>query len=404
MKKMLESKVFGGILLIAGTTLGVGMLGFPAATAFGGLFPSLILFVVIWLIMLSTAFFFLDANLSVKGQNNMVSMAEKTLGTWGKVLSWVVYLLLLYSLTAAYIAGCVPLFEEFVKDFFGFELPGFVAPFALPILFGGFIYAGTRGVDLMNRLLMVGLVIAYFLLIFFIPGQVQEKNLTHIDFLASMIAIPVIITAFGYHIIIPSLTTYMNRDVKKLRKTILIGSTIPIFVYLLWQVLVLGAVPTELLANAYVSGEAATGPLAKVLRSPFISVAAKLFTFFAIVTSFVGVTLSLSDFLTDGFKIKRTAKGRLLAIVLTFVPPLFFVFTYKRGFYVALDYAGAFVGILLIFLPAAMVWKLKNYQTVGKKCFLILIMALGLSVVGFNVLLESGTLKPLISQYLKSNV
>lgn len=328
-------------------------------------------------------------------------MAEERLGTWGKILSWVVYLLLLYSLTAAYIAGSAPLFVDAIYQITGHTIPSWFAPFILPLVFGGFIYAGTRGVDLVNRLLMFGLVLSYVLLIFFVPSQVNVENLFHFDLPATFIAIPVVITAFGYHIIIPSLTTYLKRDVKSLRKTILIGSFIPIFVYLLWQVLILGTVPLNLLTEAYVQGASATTPLAKVLHNPWISLAAKLFSFFAIVTSFIGVTLSLSDFLTDGFKIKKTGSGRFIAILLTFLPPLFFVFTYQRGFYIALQYAGAFVAILLVFLPAAMVWNLPKYR--NKRLFLSLIMLIAIAIVGFDLLEETGHLKGLISKYIEKN-
>lgn len=402
MQRLIRSKVVGGVLLIAGTTLGVGMLAFPVSTVFGGLLPSIFLFILIWLVMLSSAFFFLDANLSVKGQNNMVTMAEETLGTWGKVVSWVVYLLLLYSLIAAFISGTTPLFVEFFQDVFGVTLPKWLAPLSLPIVFGGFIYAGTKGVDIINRFFMAGLVIAFFLLIFFVPGEVQAQNLTHVDWAASTFAIPVIITAFGFHVIIPSLTTYLKRDVVKLRRTILIGSTIPIFVYLLWQILVLGTVPMNQLIDAYSQAVPATTPLAKALNNPFISLAAKLFSFFAIATSFIGVALSLSDFLTDGFKIQRTAKGRIVAILLTFLPPLFFVYTYPKGFYVALQYAGAFVAILLVFLPAAMVWNHKKYRTKGKRAFLCLIMAIAVTVVTFDILEERGMLSALITKYTQN--
>jgi tyrosine-specific transport protein len=181
-------------------------------------------------------------------------------------------------------------------------------------------------------MLMVGLVASYGLLIFFLPGQVHLDLLKHFDAPAITLAIPVVITAFGYHIVIPSLTTYMQNDRKKLVKAIWIGSVIPILVYLLWQLLVLGVVPIPLLAKAYEKGDTATQPLAQVLHHPFISVAAQLFAFFAIITSFIGVTLSLSHFLTDGFGLKKGGKGRAVAILLTFVPPLFFVFTYPRGF------------------------------------------------------------------------
>lgn len=399
MKTLLKSRLLGAILLISGTTIGVGMLAFPTVTAFGGFVPSTFLFVAIWLLMLVSAFFFLDANLSVKEGSNMISMAQERLGPWGKLVAWVTYLLLLYALTAAYIAGCTPLIVEAIASATGYTLPPAAAPFALPVLFGGFVYFGTRGVDRINRLLMAGLVIAYLLLIFFLPTQIDTANFLHVDVPAMLIAIPVVITSFGYHILIPSLTTYMNRDRKALRKAIVIGSIIPIFVYLLWQTLVLGTVPQAMLIEAFFKGVQATEPLAAVLHNPWISLAAKLFAFFAIVTSFIGVTLSLSDFLTDGFKIKKSQSGRLIAVLLTFIPPLFFVFTYPRGFYLALQYAGAFVAILLVFLPAAMVWNLKKYKTAPRRFLLLIVMALAAVVVILDVFDERGLFKSITDRY-----
>lgn len=398
--KIFYNKLFGGILLISGTTIGVGMLAFPVVTAFGGFFPSLILFFLIWFVMLCSAYFFLDVNLSLQGQVNMVTMAQKTLGIWGKSVSWIVYLLLLYSLTAAYIAGCTPLFIEAIQLITGFTLPLDIALFLLPVIFGGFIYLGTKGVDLVNRILMMGLIIAYIFLVFYLPPHVQTQLLVHMDFSALVVAIPVIVTAFGYHVIIPSLVNYMQRDAKKLRLAILIGSLIPIIVYLLWQILILGTVPIPLLAHAFVEGEPAVHPLTLVLKNPSINLAAKLFSFFAIITSFIGVSLSLSDFLIDGFRIKRTWEGRLFAVGLTFIPPIAFIFVYQRGFYLALEYAGAFVGILLIFLPAAMAWTLPNYRRFWKRIGLITVMVISLVMIILNILQEQGTLKHFIVQYL----
>lgn len=391
-----KNRLLGGILIISGTTLGAGMLAFPTVTAFSGFLPSALVFLLVWGVMLGSSFCFLDVNLSLEGKTNMISMAEKTLGIWGKVLAWVVYLLLLYSLTAAYIAGGTPLFVEAFTMVTGFSIPTWLSPCILPALFGGFIYSGTRSVDFLNRLLMIGLVAVYFFLVFFVPGQVDVQRLSYINWPAIFLSIPIIGTAFGYHIVIPSLSTYLDRDRKKLSKAILIGSSVPVFIYLLWQTLVLGAVPFEDLFIAYKKGATASYPLAQALKKPFIAVTAKLFAFFAIVTSFVGVVMSLTDFLMDGFKLKQSSLGRMLAVILAFFPPVFFVFTYQRGFYTALQYAGAFVPILLIFLPAAMAWKLKKYRSFGKKLFLVVLILVAFGVVTLEILLESEKLNFLI--------
>ncbi|NGX50515.1 MAG: Tyrosine-specific transport protein [Chlamydiae bacterium] len=398
---------FGGVLLVAGTTIGAGMLALPVMSGFIGFFPSLLIFLICYLVMLATAFFFLDANFAVKGEPNLISMVHKTLGGWAKVLSWVVYLLLLYSLTAAYIAASAPLFTSAIVYLTGYTLPTWVAPFALPLIFGGFVYLGTLGVDLINRFLMFGLAISSLLLLGFLPEHVEIELLTHVDWSPTLLIFPVVITAFGYHIIIPSLTTYMHHDRRKLRLTLVIGSLLPLVIYILWEVLILGIVPIEGergLIEAWRQGASATLPLTQILTNRWIKVGVFFFSFFAIITSFLGVTLSLSDFLTDGMKIKRGWKGRLIACLLTFAPPLIFVFTYKRGFIVALEYAGAFVAILLIFLPAMMAWKLKKprfYSTFVGRLLIITVILFAAFIVIVDILEQWGTLAPLISKYLR---
>ena len=396
----------GGVLLVAGTTIGAGMLALPVLTSFMGFGPSICIFLLCWLVMLATAFFFLDVNLAVEGEPNLISMAHKTLGGWGKSLSWVVYLLLLYSLTAAYISASAPLFVSAIKAMTGYTLPNWIAPFSLPIIFGFFVYLGTLGVDMINRLLMIGLCVSYLILVGVLPDHIEGTLLTHVDWSPTLVTFPVVITSFGYHIIIPSLTTYMKHDRKHLRRTLIIGSLLPLVIYILWQIMILGIVPifgNHSLVNAWQAGESATIPLTQLIHNKWIVVGAHFFSFFAIVTSFLGVTLSLSDFLTDGFKIKKTWEGRLIACLMTFIPPLIFVLTYQRGFFVALEYAGAFVAILLIFLPAVMAWKLKTpkfYGTGWGKALLSFVILFAIFIVVVDILEQWGTLKPLISKYL----
>lgn len=395
----------GGILLVSGTTIGAGMLALPILTSFVGFFPSICIFLLCWLVMLATAFFFLDVNLAVKGEPNLISMAHQMLGGWGKGLSWIVYLLLLYSLTAAYISASAPLFTSAIHSLTGYVLPSWLAPFSLPIIFGFFVYLGTLGVDMINRLLMIGLGVSYLTLVGFLPDHIEGVLLTHVDWNPTLVTLPVVITSFGYHIIIPSLTTYMNHDRKRLRRTLVIGSLLPFVIYVLWQVLILGIVPIfgdNSLVSSWKAGSSATIPLAQIVSNKWVVVGAHFFSFFAIVTSFLGVTLSLSDFLTDGFKIKKTWEGRLIACLMTFIPPLVFVLTYQRGFFVALEYAGAFVAILLIFLPAMMAWKLKAskfYQSAWGKLLLSFVILFAVFIVAVDVLQQWGTFKPLISKY-----
>ena len=400
---MLNNRLFGGILLVSGTSIGAGMLALPVISSFAGFLPSLALLAICWLFLFITSLLLLDVNLSFKGEINLITMAGKTLGFWGKAVCWVTYLLLLYSLTAAYIAGSSPLFLEALHYATGFSAPRWIGPFPLLILFGLFVYLGTRAVDWVYRLLMFGLILTYVLLVALLPPHIQPNLLKHVDKTAMWVAIPVLITSYGFHIIIPTLTTYLKHDKKRLRLTLFIGSLIPFFVYALWEVLILGVVPLSGehgLISAYINGQTAVASLSYVLDNAAITTIARCFSFFAILTSFLGVSLSLSDFLTDGFHMKRFSLGREFACLLTFIPPLIFVLTYQRGFILALQFAGIFVAILLCILPAVMAWKLPAYRTFFRRFVLIIVILISLGIIGLDILEEAGSLKNLISGYL----
>lgn len=401
---MKNFKLLGGIFIVSGTTIGAGMLALPATTSFGGYFPALILFAVCWLLMLCTAFFFLDVNLSLKGEPNFISMAGKTLGIWGKGVSWVVYLLLLYSVLAAYISAGSPLFAAAIEALTGIGMPAYLTPICLPLLFGFFVYMGTASVDYINRLFMIGLIVTFLLLAGVIPTHIQPKLLLHFDFPAITIAIPVIFTSFGYHSVIPTLSTYLDHDRKQLSLSVLIGSLLPLLFYLFWLALVQGVVPIATLSKVWQAGDVVTDTLSSVLHIPWLGLVAQFFTFFAVITSFLGVALGLCDFLIDGLKLRKTWDGRLISIALTFLPPLIFVYTYKRAFYLALDHAGALVAILLGILPAAMAWRLKTpkfYSSPLGRLLLSVIILISASVVIVDFFVSSGTLKTLVSNYLR---
>ena len=400
---MLNNRLFGGILLVSGTSIGAGMLALPVISSFAGFVPSFFLLGICWLFLFITSLLLLDVNLSFKGEINLITMAGKTLGIWGKVVCWVTYLLLLYSLTAAYIAGSSPLFIEAFHYATGFTLPTWLGPFPLLILFGLFVYLGTGAVDWVNRLLMFGLILTYLLLVALLPSHIQPDLLKHVDKTAMWVAIPVLITSYGFHIIIPTLTTYLKHDKKRLRLALFIGSLIPFLVYTLWELLILGVVPLSGehgLISAYIDGKTAASSLSYVLENAWISTIARSFSFFAILTSFLGVSLSLSDFLTDGLHMKRFSLGREFACLLTFIPPLIFVLIYQRGFLLALEFAGIFVAILLCIVPALMAWKLPAYKTFSRRFMLIVVILLSLGVIGLDIMEEMGSLKNLISGYL----
>ncbi|MDP1880243.1 MAG: aromatic amino acid transport family protein [Parachlamydiaceae bacterium] len=352
-----SGSLLGGSFLIAGTTIGGGMLALPVTTSQVGFIPAVIIFFICWLFMASTGLLFLEISQWMKREANIVTMAEGTLGQIGKWIAWVVYLFLFYCLTVAYIVGC----GNILVEMSGSQISDWLAPIIFVILFAPLIMIPTVLASRLNILLVIGLALSYFGFVFLGFSHVKADLLLTHDWSYAMYTLPISFVAFAYQGIIPTLFTYMHHDVAKTRKAILIGSFIPLIAYIIWEWLILGIVPfdgPQGLKDALMAGHNAVYPLKFFLKNNFIYLLGQSFAFFALVTSFLGVSLGLRDFLADGLKIKKNLKGKLTLALLVFFIPLMIAVTYPHIFLISLDYAGGFgSAILLGLLPILMVWS-----------------------------------------------
>jgi tyrosine-specific transport protein len=349
--------LLGGVLLVAGTSIGGGMLALPVLTSLGGFIPSLVIYFFCWLFMACTGLLFLEISSWMKKEANIVSMAEMTLGKAGKIAAWCLYLFLFYCLTLAYVVGC----GDLVSQLFQEHISEWVGSLIFVGLFGPFVYAGARLVGKLNIYLMIGLGFFYFAFVILGYQYVNSSHLSYRNWTLSLMALPISFTAFAYQGIIPTLVSYLDHDIRRTRLVIIIGSFLPLIAYIIWQWLILGIVPTHGsggLAEALEQGENAVYPLKNFLQNPWIYVIGQCFAFFALVTSFFGVTLGLLDFLADALKVEKDTQGKLWLCTAIFLPPLVIAFIYPHIFLTALDYAGGFgCALLLGLLPILMVWS-----------------------------------------------
>lgn len=396
-ESLFSKKLIGAIFLIAGCCIGAGMLGLPVLTALAGFIPASLFFILSWLFMVSTGFLVLEANLTFKREVSFITMLGSTLGIAGQALGWILFAFLFYSLMVAYVVGSGQLFSDFALGYLGISVPQWTGSLAISLLFGLFLYAGTRAVDLFNQVLMVGLVVTYLILVVMGIPHINAEYLSYSNWSLAIFGVPIMIISFGFHNLIPSLTTYLEHDVKKLRFAILVGSTIPLLIYLVWEWLILGLVPIEGVGGfreALNQGDMATRALHHAVGSSWIVEVAQYFAFFAIVTSFLAVALSFVDFLADGLKIKKASLGKFLLCFLSLAPPFIFSLFYPGIFLMALSYAGAFGAIILFgILPAAMVWSMRyikkfkhEAQLPGGKGTLSLIILISAAVIFLQII------------------
>ena len=404
-----KNKTFGSALLVGGTAIGAGMLALPLTTGVGGFFYSTVLFLIAFAFMLTSLFFLLEATLMTeRASANLITICKERLGPVGEFTAWISFLLLLYSVAAAYLSGGGSLIADVISSTFHISISANSGIFIFLFVFGFIVVFETKAVDAINRICMTGLILSFIFLLLFVTPHVEMSHYKggKPEFL--WVAVPVVALSFTSHIIVPSLRSYLHGDVSKLKKALFWGSLIPLVFYLVWEFLIIGMLPITgphglgAIGGAPHPVAGLTEALNVMLGVPWIVAIVGLFSFFALVTSFFGVALSLYDFLADGLRIKKTIKGKISLLVLMFMPPLLFALFYPSGFVVALGYAGVFVAILYGILPTLMVWRgryiekrKEKFRVIGGKPLLFVMFVGSLAIIFFQVAATRGWLPTL---------
>lgn len=393
MTKTMNNSLLIGTLLVAGTSIGGGMLALPVLTSVAGFFPSLGIYLLCWLFMASTGLLFLEITQWMHKGANIVSMAQNTLGRPGKIIAWSLYLFLFYSLNIAYIVESgktvVELSNGQIKDWMG--------PVLFLVLFAPCIVISTALAGRINLILMGGLILSYLGFVALGIRFIDIQLFASANWLLGPSALPIAFTSFAFQGIIPTLVSYLEYDVHKGRKAIIIGSFIPLIAYTVWQILVMGIVPIEGangLEEALKLDLNAVQAMKCFLNNTYVYTIGQSFAFFALITSFLGVTLVLRDFLADGLNIQKTLVGKMGLASLIFIPPLLVSIVYPNIFLAMLEYAGGIGCTLLLgLLPIIMVWRGRYHfhfkekeQLFGGRGVLILLALFVICEVVFEIL------------------
>ena len=398
----MNSSAFGSTFLVAGTALGAGMLAMPLATAGVGFSSALLLLFGLWAIMSYTALLLVEAYQHNDARMGLGSLAYKYLGRSGRLLTSLAMPFLLYSLLAAYLTGGGEIISESLKTLLGVRLPDYFGVLLFALIGGGVVCFGTHSVDLINRCLFATKIFFLATMLILLLPHVQQVNLLSMPVKQALLlsAIPIVFTSFGFHGSVPSIVNYMRGDTVKLRKIFIIGSAIPLLVYVFWQVATLGAIESDTFVGILANESGLNGLLAAVkavVGTARVEMAVRLFAGLALATSFLGVALGLFDFLADFFKRQNNASGRLQTGAITFVPPLLFALFYPKGFIFALGFAAIALSVLSLLLPALLVRQTRQqhvggYRVFGGQLGLFMVFILGIAIIAIQLTIVAGGL------------
>lgn len=379
---MIKNKLFGSILILSGTAIGAGMLALPLATQTLGFLPSLALFFVIWAVMTKTGLLIARLTCLFPEGSSFDTMAQAVLGKSGRVVMAVSMCALFYALLAAYTSGAGSFLEHYIA------LPKPALYCLIIIFFGSIISVRTAILDKFNRFFLLMKVGLFGLLLYGLSQSISFPTLLDIPTHSVntwAIALPVLLTSFGFHGSVPSVVNYIGKDEKSLKKALILGSTIPLGVYIIWQALCLGSLPE----STSESPNTLTSLIAHIsLTKGGMSyrLVADLFAQFALITSLLGVGLGLYNFFQDALSTNTaTDKFSLLPFLLTFTPPLLITLFNPEIFVKALAFAAIALCVLAIFLPTLMAFRLARKQqfilSLREKISLIFCFCVGACVV-----------------------
>ncbi|EPP26540.1 aromatic amino acid transporter [Vibrio fluvialis] len=400
---MMQSKLLGSTLIIAGTTIGAGMLALPLASAGIGFSTSLMIMLALWALMAFTALLMVEIHQYADKDATLHTLAKQILGNKGKWIATFAMLFLFYALCAAYIAGGGAQFTNRISEFTGLEVSGPTGTLIFTLIVAAVVTIGTGTVDRVNRLLFAGKMVAMVMVLTFLAPNVSQSYLLSMPLGQGLIvaSIPVIFTSFGFHGSIPAIVNYLDGHTPSLRKAIVVGSAIPLVIYVFWQVVTLGVISQpDLVDNAGLS--ALIGTLSQTVHQSNLGHVIGIFADLALLTSFLGVSLGLFEFMGDTIRKKDGNMNRIVASLVTFTPPLMFALFYPQGFIMALGYAAIALAVLAIFLPLVMVARVRRqannndyYQVMGGTPALAITGVVGILIVGAQLLITVGVLPSL---------
>ena len=316
------------IATLIGTTIGAGVLGLPYVVAKSGLAVGLLYIIIIGAAVIIVNLLLGEIVLRTKGNHQLTGYAGKYLGKTGKRLMTLAMTAGIYGALLAYLIG--------VGDSVNAILPQFPVNLAGVLFFAiaaSIVYLGLKAVE-ESELLLATLTIGVVSVI--IAGAIMSDkfslaNFTGLNQAHVFTPYGVVLFAFLGAVAIPEMKEELARSRKQLKKAIIIGGLVPMAVYSLFAVAVVGI-------SGAATGQIATVDLGERLGDGW-AMLANVFAVLAMGTSFIALGMALKEMFIYDYKL-----GKNTAWILTCIVPLIAFLFGIKSFIGVIGLAGAVAG------------------------------------------------------------
>jgi len=324
-----RNKFWIAVATLIGAIVGAGVLGIPYVIAKAGFLYGSILIVILGIVFLLLNLYVAEIVLRTKGKHQLTGYMEKYLGKKGKILMMISMIFGVYGALIAYLIGE----GETIKAIFGGN--ALIYSLIFFVIVSIIIYRGVKATGRTELIIIALLFIVVILIGLFSLDKITLSNFSTFNPAYFFLPYGVILFAFLGNIAVPEVAEELEREKKKMKKAIIIGSLIPIVLYILFSVVVVGVVglgnfellgPNERIATIALS----------MYSNPILGILANVFAIFAMLTSFLALGIALVTMYNYDFKISKNT-----SFILTLAVPLVIVLFKLTNFLEVLGIAGA---------------------------------------------------------------
>ncbi|UVC32151.1 aromatic amino acid transporter [Pantoea sp. SOD02] len=360
-----QPSVWWGAMIICGTVVGAGMFTLPVVMAGAWFGWAMVLLLISWGGMLLSGLLFMRVSLKYPPGAGYDTLTKDLLGRGWAALNGLSILFVLGILTYAYISASGPVYQHSISQL-GLPISTAEAKILLTLCVALVVWLGTTGV---SRLMTFCVLAKILLLIVLFGGLITQVNVPSL--LSAPAAgeqywpyalgvLPFCLASFGYHGNITGLVSYYEGNKQNITRALVLGTLLSLALYLFWLTSTMGNLPRDAFPEIVKHGgdiAALMAALRDHLHVNALALMMSIFSHFAVIASFLGVTAGLFDFIADRLGFGNSPGARLKTASLTFLPPLLASICWPNGFVAAIGFAGLFATLWAVIIPAMLAWK-----------------------------------------------
>lgn len=338
-----------GVALIYGTNIGAGILSLPFAARNGGFLALVVALLIAGTLTTISMLYVAEVSMRTREPLQLSGLAERYLGQFGRWLVFAAIVVNGVGALIAYAAGSGML----INNIFG--IPPVIGTLVFYTIGSLIMWKGLHATGVAEATITVGMAAIVLILVGWTvlgPGiQLDNLAVFHPYFIIPIMNLAVFTFLAQY--VVPEMARGMEKTPELLPKAIIAGMAATGFTLSLVPFAALGLLGTDVTEVVTVAWGERLGPVAYYL--------ANIFALAAMLTSFLAIGFTMMRNVMNIFHWGEFGWTRLVALLLTVIPPMAIVIAGLGGFVSALSYAGGFAGAIMSVVPVLLLRAARSY-------------------------------------------